>query len=103
MAEFRKQPLEPVNWAGRFEAHAHRLVQFLQTPLERVSFAAGVVQTALNKGLAGLFSGHGNLLVACMKITSYDEHARLRSSEPRSFQRNQVYSERGADAFIQSA
>src|SRR5690348_16820448 len=45
-----------------------------QTPVERVSFAAFVVQAALDKRLAGLFSGHGNLLIACMKITSYNDH-----------------------------
>src|SRR5690242_9908180 len=52
----------------------HRLAPILQTPLERVSFAAGVVESPIEERLAGLFSGHGNLLIACMKITSHNDH-----------------------------
>jgi hypothetical protein len=28
----------------------------------------------LEEHLAGLFSGHGNLLIACIKITTYNDH-----------------------------
>jgi len=68
--EFRKQTVEPVNRSGGFDAHAYLLVQILQTPVERLRFADCVVQTALNKRVAGLCSGHGNLLLACMYIAS---------------------------------
>jgi hypothetical protein len=58
-----------VNRAGGFDARAHRLVQILQAPVERVSFAAFVVQSPLDGRLAGLCSGHGSLLIA------YENHS----------------------------
>jgi hypothetical protein len=45
-------------------------VQILQTPVERVNLAAFVVQSPLDERLAGLCSGYGNLLLACMYIAS---------------------------------
>src|SRR5208282_3303583 len=89
--------------ACRFDAHAHRFLRTLQTPVERVSFAAFVVQSALNKHLRGFFSGHGNLLIACMKITSYNQHCSAPFSEPWSLNSYQAYSVEGADNVIQSA
>jgi hypothetical protein len=74
VAELREQTLEPVNRARSFDAHAHRFLRTLQASVESVCFAALVVQAALAKHLAGLFSGHGNLLIACMKITTYNDH-----------------------------
>jgi hypothetical protein len=46
--EFRKQTLEPVNGAGRFDAHAHRFRGTLQAPVERLSLTTFVVQSALD-------------------------------------------------------
>src|SRR5260370_15982316 len=71
MTEFREQTLEPVNRASGFDAHVHR---FLQTAVERMSSAALVVQSPLEKQLTGLVVGHGNLLIACVKITTYNQH-----------------------------
>ena len=45
VTEFRQQPLEPVNRPGRFDPHAHRP---LQIPVERVRFAALVIQPSLD-------------------------------------------------------
>src|SRR6266404_1394631 len=53
--------------------------------------------------LAGLFPGHGNLLIACVKITSYNQHCSAPFPEPWSSNSCQVYSVEGADAVIQSA
>ena len=54
----------------------------------RVSFTALVIQAPLEKQLSDLVVGHGNLLIACVKIASYNQHliniARLLSSEPWS-------------------
>src|SRR5487761_896953 len=102
VTEFREQTLEPVNRAGSFDAHAHRFLRTLQAPVERVSFAAFVVQSALHKHLCGFFSGHGNLLIACMEITSYNQHRSAPFSEPWSLNSYQVYSVEGADNVIQS-
>ena len=49
VAEFREQTLEPVNRASGFDAHADRFRRTLQTPVERVSFAAFMVQSALDE------------------------------------------------------
>ncbi len=64
-----------------------------------------VVQPAFGQ-LAGDIIHHRNLLVARMKITSYNQPATAGSapfSEPWSFERNQVCWEEGADDIIQSA
>ena len=55
-----------------------------------------------NEQLAGLFPDDGNLLIACVKIATYNliNIARLLSSEPWSSNRCQVYSGEGADAVI---
>ena len=45
---------------------------------------------------------HGNLLIACVKITSYNQHCSAPFPEPWSFNSCQVYSVEGADAVIQS-
>src|SRR6266849_6539392 len=74
VTELREQTLEPVNGPGGFDPYAYRFLQTLQTPVERLGLAALVVQAALDKQLAGLFSGHGNLLIACMKIATYNDH-----------------------------
>jgi hypothetical protein len=57
----------------------------LQPPLDQLS--GGLVQ-------------QGDLLIACVKITSYNELARLLSSEPWSSISYQVCSEKGADNLI---
>jgi hypothetical protein len=59
----------------------------LQTSVARLCFAALVIQPPLQKQFSGLVVGHGNLLVACVKITSYDYPAAAGSapfSEPWS-------------------
>ena len=102
VTEFREQTLEPMNRAGRFDAHAYRFWRTLQAPVERVRFAALVVQSPLDEQFGSLFSGHGNLLIACMEITSYNQHRSAPFSEPWSFNSYQVYSVEGADNVIQS-
>jgi hypothetical protein len=57
----------------------------------------------VEKQLSGFFSGHGNLLIACVKITSYNQHCSAPFPEPWSSNSCQVYSVEGADAVIQSA
>src|SRR5260370_16266208 len=54
MTEFREQTLEPVNRASGFDAHVHR---FLQTALERMSFAALLLQPPLYNQLTRLLFG----------------------------------------------
>src|SRR5437899_9163094 len=71
VTEFGEKALEPVKESGGFDAHAHRS---LQIPVERVGFAARVLQTPLEKQLTCFVVGHGNLLIACVKITSYNNH-----------------------------
>jgi hypothetical protein len=44
MTQFREQALEPANRPGGFDPHAHRPVQI---PLERLGFAARVIQPPL--------------------------------------------------------
>jgi hypothetical protein len=100
VTEFREQMLEPVNGSGGFDAHNNRFVRTLQVPVKRVGLTALVIQSALDKQLAGLFSGHGNLLIAGMKITSYNDHRSAPFPEPWSFNSCQVYSVEGADAVI---
>src|SRR4029077_13011379 len=72
--EFGQQTDEPVNRTSRFDAYAYRLWRRLQTPVERVGFAAFVVESPLDQQLCGFFSGHGYLLVARVKIASYNQH-----------------------------
>jgi hypothetical protein len=74
VAELREQTLEPMNRAGRFDTYAYRFRRTLQAPVERLRLAAFVVQSALHQQFCGFFSGHGNLLIACVKITSYNQH-----------------------------
>ena len=57
VTEFREQMLEPMNGAGRFDPYAYRFVCILQTPVERLGFAALVVQAPLDEQLSSLFSG----------------------------------------------
>src|SRR6267142_3353704 len=80
-----------------------RTASTLQTAIKRVGLAALVIQSPLREQLAGLFSGHGNLLIACVKITSYNQHCSAPFPEPWSSNSCQVYSVEGADAVIQSA
>jgi hypothetical protein len=54
VAEIREQTLEPVNRAGRFDAHAHRFLRTLQAPVERLSLATLVVQSPLDEQLGSL-------------------------------------------------
>src|SRR6267142_6542629 len=79
-----------------------RTASTLQTAIKRVGLAALVIQSPLREQLAGLFSGHGNLLIACVKITSYNQHCSAPFPEPWSSNSCQVYSVEGADAVIQS-
>ena len=46
----------------------------LQAPVERMGLAALVIESPRDKQFGGLFSGHGNLLIAGMRITSYNQH-----------------------------
>jgi hypothetical protein len=64
-----------------------------------VGFAALMIQSALDQ-FAGLVIGHGNLMVARVKITSYNQHRSAPFSEPWSLNGYQVYSTEGADAVI---
>src|SRR5882672_2253405 len=80
-----------------------RTASTLQTAIKRVGLAALVIQSPLREQLAGLFPGHGNLLIACVKITSYNQHCSAPFPEPWSSNSCQVYSVEGADAVIQSA
>src|SRR2546427_212883 len=100
VTEFREQTLEPVNGPRGFDAHKNRFVRTLQVPVERVGFAALVIQSPFEKQLSGSFPGHGNLLIACMEITSYNQHCSAPFSEPWSSNSCQVYSVEGADAVI---
>ncbi len=72
VAELGEQTLEPVNRPSSFDTHADRFLQILQTPVERVSLTAFMVQSAFRKHLCGFFPGHRNLLIARMEITSYN-------------------------------
>src|SRR6266478_1158289 len=99
VTELREQPFEPMNGPGSFNPHAHWR---LQTPVEGVGFTALVIQPPLEKQLAGLFLGHGDLLIACMKITTYNQHCSAPFPEPWSLNSCQVYPVEGADAVIQS-
>ena len=46
-----EQTLEPMNGACCFDAHAYRFWRTLQTPVERLSFAAFMVQSPLDEQL----------------------------------------------------
>jgi hypothetical protein len=59
-----------------------------------------VIESPLDKQLSGFFSGHGNLLIACMKIAPYNQHCSAPFPESWSFNSCQVYSVEGADAVI---
>jgi hypothetical protein len=67
---------------------------------KRLRLAAFMVQAPLDEQLGGFLSGHGNLLVACVKITSYNQHRSAPFLPSPGRLRNQAYSEPGADAFI---
>src|SRR5260370_4214582 len=71
VTQFREQTLEPVNGSGGFDAYAHG---YREIAVERVGFAALVIQTPLEKQLPGGVLGHGNLLIACVKIATYNDH-----------------------------
>ena len=71
VTEFREQSLEPVHRTGGFDAHAHGL---LQTSVERFGLSTFVVQASFEEQLARGVLGHGNLLIARMKITTYNQH-----------------------------
>src|SRR2546422_6056663 len=58
--------------------------------------------TLFRSQLAGFFLGHGDLLIACMKIATYNQHCSAPFPEPWSLNSRQVYSVEGADAVIQS-
>jgi hypothetical protein len=60
-----------VNRSGGFDAHAHGS---LQTAVEGVGLTTLVVQPPLEKQFSGLVIGHGDLLVASVKITAYNQH-----------------------------
>jgi hypothetical protein len=60
-----------VNVAGRFDSYTNRL---LQTSVEHFDFSTFVIQPSLTEQLARLIVGHGNLLVARMKIATYNHH-----------------------------
>jgi len=99
VTEFREQTLEPVKESGGLDSHAYRSVKIA---VERLGLAALVIQAPLEKQLSGGFFRHGNLLIACMKIATYNQHCSAPFPEPWSFNSNQVYSVEGADAVIQS-
>jgi len=100
VTEFREQALEPVNGTRGFDTHKNRFGRTLQTPVERVGLAAFVIQAPLEKRVRSTFPSHGDLLIACMKITSYNQHCSAPFFRALVVLRNQVYSELGADAVI---
>jgi len=92
-----RQPLEPVNRASGFDAHAHRS---LQTAVERARLAALSDPNAARGAASRGFLGHGNLLIACVKITTYNQIARTPLFRALVVQQLPVYSGEGADAVI---
>jgi len=68
--------------------------------VERVGFAALVIQAPFEKHVSSGFFGHGDLLIACVKIATYNQHCSAPFPEPWSSYSNQVYSVEGADAVI---
>jgi hypothetical protein len=84
---------------GRFDPYSHGP---LQTAVKLLGFSAFVVEPPLGQ-LASAFLHHCDLLIACVKITSYNHPAAAGSapfSEPWSSNSYQVYSEEGADNVI---
>ena len=71
VTEFGQQALEPMQRARGFDPHADWL---RQTAIKRVGLTALVVQPALDQ-LSGGFVHHGDLLIARVKITTYNEPA----------------------------
>src|SRR6266849_9184914 len=69
--KFRKQALEPVNRTGGLNAYTHRP---LQAAIKRVGLPALMIQTPLGEQLSCCVVDHGDLLVACVKIASYNKH-----------------------------
>jgi hypothetical protein len=71
VTELGQYPLEPLNRSGRFDPHDHL---FPQTAIERIRFASGVFEPPLDHfstDAVALFH-HGDLLIARMKITTYN-------------------------------
>jgi hypothetical protein len=97
VTQIREQTLKPMYRPGGFHPHAHGSRQIT---IERVGFTAFVVQPPLEKQLSGLLFGHGDLLIACVKITAYNQHCSAPFFRAWSFNSNQVYSVEGADAVI---
>src|SRR5947208_15580945 len=83
-----KHPLEPMRVTSGFHPHAGGS---WKSRVKGPGFSGLVFQPALND-FAGLGIQHRDLLEARMKITAYNQHTRLLSSEPWSGQHRQVYS-----------
>ena len=71
--------------------------------IEKVRNWATEIGPPLKEKLSGFVDGHGNLLRACLKITTYNNRRSARFSESWSLNSYQVYLGEGADAVIQSA
>jgi hypothetical protein len=74
----------------------------VQIAVELVGFAALVIQSSLGEFTRRLVH-HRNLLVARVKITSYNHHCSAPFFRALVVYSCQVYSVKGADAVIQSA
>src|SRR5437867_7677565 len=77
VSQFGEDPLEPLRVPGRLHAHSHRL---LQAGVKLRSFTVPVFEAALDE-FAGLGVCHCDLLKTGMKVTTYNQHARLLPSE----------------------
>jgi hypothetical protein len=85
-----------VNRPGGFDPHAHRA---LQIAIERLGLSALVIQLSLGQLPSG-FIHHRNLLIARVKITSYNEHRSAPFFRALVVYSYQVYSGEGADNVI---
>src|SRR5208283_122698 len=81
------------------------IAERLQLFVTSCGVTALVIHAPIEKQLSGFVVGHGDLLVACVKITTYNNLAAAGSSpfsEPWSSNSCQVYLGIGADPVIQS-
>jgi hypothetical protein len=96
VTELGEQAFEPMDRTSRFDAYPHRL---RQSAVERLGFPVFVLQPSLQQFSRGIVH-HGNLLIARVKITSYNEHRSAPFFRALVVDSCQVYSGEGADAVI---
>src|SRR6202011_4725425 len=70
MTQFAQQTFEPLKGASGFDSKPDRLAQ---AAVEGVRLSTFVVESSLDE-FAGGFVHHGDLLIACMKIATYNQH-----------------------------